>query len=290
MNGLEIRRLADLGLPPITSVNALATMIGVNQGLVWSLANRTARHYRIFTIPKGKGFRRIQAPRIALKVIQKWLSIHLERKYSVPSHVYGFVQGRSHIDAAERHVKSQWVLSVDIEDFFPTTPAARIVQELMRLGYASSSAMLISRLACLNGYLSQGSPASPILSNFAFREMDISLAGLAEHFGAQLSRYADDITFSSVGEYPSVLLEQIERVFSQSVWKIATHKTQLSLAPHRLKVHGLLVHGDKIRLTKGYRNKLRAYRHSLAAGKVRDEDLATVIGHLTYEDQVERRR
>ena len=53
----SIRYLVSNGLPPVTSARALAAMVGVNEGLVWSMVNRQTRHYRVFTIPKGKGVR-----------------------------------------------------------------------------------------------------------------------------------------------------------------------------------------------------------------------------------------
>ena len=67
----EISVLSQRHLPPITSKHALAVMIGINPGLVWSFVHRTRRHYRVFEIPKGKGSRSISAPRVGLKIIQK---------------------------------------------------------------------------------------------------------------------------------------------------------------------------------------------------------------------------
>src|SRR4051812_44647020 len=69
----QIHYLSQKGLPPILPEETLATMLGINAGLVWSFANRSHRHYRTFTIPKGHGHRTITAPRVALKVLQKWL-------------------------------------------------------------------------------------------------------------------------------------------------------------------------------------------------------------------------
>ena len=126
----EIRRLSVLCLPPVSSREALSTMLGLNTGLIWSLEHRTHRYYRNFMIPKGKGFRQIAAPKIALKIIQKWIATQLERLYSPQEHVFGFVAGRSHIAAASKHCGARWVLSLDIKDFFPSTPQFVILSRL----------------------------------------------------------------------------------------------------------------------------------------------------------------
>ena len=46
------------------------------------------------------------------------------------------------------------------------------------------------------GILAQGSPTSPKLSNLILINLDKRLTGLANKYGLNYSRYADDITFS----------------------------------------------------------------------------------------------
>jgi hypothetical protein len=273
----------------VISQDALAVMIGVNRGFIWSLINRTNRHYRHFTIPKGKSQRHINAPRVGLKIIQKWLSLHLEKKYQPPDHVFGFVRGRSHICAANAHTRASWVLSLDIQNFFPTTPDTLVIRVLEEIGYTRSQAVLIASLCCLNGSLAQGSPASPLLSNLAFRAIDTQLAALAARYAVRVTRYADDVTLSGADAYPDGLKEDVLGLFTDSPWRISDRKTELQEAPRRLKVHGLLVHGSKVRLTKGYRNRIRAYKHLVEKeGGIKSSDLKKVRGHLQYAVQVDK--
>ena len=283
----ELRRLSGLGLPPITSELTLATMLGVNPGLIWSFINRPAKHYDEFQIPKGKGHRRITAPRVALKVVQKWLSVQLGKCYTPPDHVFGFVPGRSHILAAMKHVGCSWVFSVDIKDFFPSVSAEQVRKCLKEFGYSGTSANIISSVTCLNNSLPQGAPTSPVLSNMVFHEVDFALVELAEKYHANISRYADDIVYSSSNVFQNGLSDELTGLFRDLPWELAFDKTELMVAPNRRKVHGLLVGGDEIRLTKGYRNRLRAYRHLLQTGKVRDEDIARIQGHVMYGKYVD---
>lgn len=282
----EIARIAGLGFPPVTSRLVLATMFGINPGLVWSLSNKTEKYYRSFTIPKGRGVRRIDAPKVALKIIQTWLSVHLQRAFVPFDHVYGFVTGRSHVEAAARHCNARWVFSVDIKNFFPTTPLALVITKLQSKGYNQEGAELLGRPACYRGALAQGAPSSPVLSNICFEEVDRALVELAEKYKLRLTRYADDIVFSGLDKYPENLPQEVATLFTDEPWQLAEQKTHFAELPNRLKVHGMLVHGPIVRLTKGYRNKLRAYQHLIENGQIQKHDLQKIKGHIGYGEFV----
>lgn len=285
-----ITELGQRNLPPVISPEAMAVMLGVNPGFIWSLTHRTSRHYRVFEIRTGKKSRTISAPKVALKLIQRWLAYHWQRQFRVPEHVFGFVPGRNHIDAASVHVGAQWICSLDVADFFPTTPQNLVQGSLVNLGYPDRGAKLLSSLTCLDGFLPQGAPTSPVLSNMVFSSFDNHLSALADSVGANLSRYADDIVFSGRGEPPENLLNSARQIICQGPWSLCERKVELVRAPARLKVHGLLVHGDAVRLTKGYRNRLRAYGHLMKLGKIDSDDLEMVKGHLEYSKLIERYR
>ena len=282
----EIKRLSALGLPPVTSRDALAVMLGINPGFIWSLENRPGRHYRHFTIPKGKGVRHINAPKVGLKIIQKWLSVHLQKHFQAPEHVFGFIPGRSHIKAAQIHCEARWIYSVDIKDFFTSTRIDKVYAAFWRIGYQSDSARLLSSLCCLNGSLAQGAPTSPVMSNICFAEIDRILRTIAYKYDAKLTRYADDIVFSGTNKFPEALIDDINTAFAGTPWKLSEHKTELSVLPKRLKVHGLLVHGKKIRLTKGYRNRIRAFKYLMAKGRIKPDDINSINGHIRYSDYI----
>jgi RNA-directed DNA polymerase len=284
----EISRLSEARLPPITSHHAIAVMIGINPGLAWSLERNPRKFYREFEIPKGKSFRKIQAPKVALKIIQKWISVHIQRQFAPPNHVFGFVSGKSHIDAAKVHIGADWILSIDIKDFFQSTPRKLVFEALIHIGYGAVSANLIANLSCFGDFLSQGSPCSPVISNICFHHLDREMLALSLGHKIALSRYADDIVFSGKGSIPDEILSEITQIISTSPWKIAEEKTEFQQKPKRLKVHGLLIKDENVRLTKGYRNRIRALRHLLKSDKIAEERIKSAVGHINYANQVER--
>ncbi len=262
-------------------------MFGYSARFVGALQRRPERYYRTFLVHKGKKKREIQAPRVALKVIQKWFAHHLAQAVELDECVFGFVPGRSAPHAAARHCGANWVYAIDLADFFRSTPRERVEAVLRDLGYPSHGADLAARLCCYGDYLAQGSPASPVLSNLVLRPLDGSLKQIAIDAGATYTRYADDLVFSGSGDFPAGLDERARQAVAEDGWRLAEGKEHLAKLPQRLKVHGLLVHGPRPRLTKGYRNRLRAFRHLIEHNRVKEEDLGRLQGHLAYAESVE---
>ncbi|WP_305263881.1 reverse transcriptase family protein [Nitrosomonas sp.] len=284
----EIILLYEKRLPIVVSFRCLSVLFGFSTHFVNKLAQQNWKFYRTFTVRKGKKKRTIHAPKVALKVIQKWFGYYLSKELNFSENVYGFVPGKSAIDAANMHINARWVYSVDIEDFFPTTTNVIIKESLRTIGYTSEAADIITGICCYKDTLAQGAPSSPVLSNLVFKDLDRRLKEISDNNQIRFTRYADDIVFSGIDEFPTVIKDQISGLFKETCWKLSPGKEYFSERPKRLKVHGLLVHGEKARLTKGYRNRIRAYKYLLNTGKIRSEDFDRVIGHIRYAESVDR--
>jgi len=155
--GSVTTKLVADGLPPAVSVRCIAALFGFSPAFVGAMSIHPERYYRVFTIPKGQGKRQIQAPRVALKVIQTWFGFHLSKEVSLADSVFGFVPGRSAVLAAAVHCGADWVLSLDIQDFFRSTPSKNVSTALQGLGYPKHGADLMARLCSYRGTLAQGS-------------------------------------------------------------------------------------------------------------------------------------
>jgi RNA-directed DNA polymerase len=155
------------------------------------------------------------------------------------------------------------------------------------LGYDGLSAAICTELTCLNGFLAQGAPTSPTLSNICFREIDDALITIATQLSCQVTRYADDIVFSGSGTQPENLPQMLAELFGPSPWALAPQKTLVQPLKGRIKVHGLVVGHDAVRLTKGYRNKIRAYGYILATKGEGAFESAKLRGHVQYARQIQ---
>lgn len=287
----QIEGLFAQSLPPAASETCLAVLFGYSLDFVYALSKKQHKFYRSFKIQQGKKVRTIHSPRVALKVIQKWLGTHLSSSITFEPHVCGFVKGKSFADAAKIHEGAKWVYSVDIEDFFPSITVWQISNSLESLGYSNESGMLLANICSLNFQLAQGSPASPVISNLVMKGVDRQLKTLADKYDLQVSRYADDIVFSGKAPFREEVPRELESIFEATPFSLNKNKTYFSDSEkgQRLKVHGLLVKEDKVTLTKGYRNKIRAFRHMVEQGRVSEDDMPRLTGHLKFSEFIERK-
>ena len=221
-------------IPPIESVAALAAWFGIPvNDLLWladlkglgsksGLTRLEHYHYRVLKKPSGQ-IRLIEIPKTRLKEMQRKVLVRILQKIPPHSAVHGFVNGRSIKTFAGPHAGQRVVVRMDLQDFFPTFPAARIAAFFRSAGYPNSVADLLAGL-CTNSvrfdpqkrialgikpehlrdardlysrpHLPQGAPTSPALANICSYRMDCRLSRLAETVGATYTRYADDLAFS----------------------------------------------------------------------------------------------
>jgi len=284
----EIHRLFEQKLPPVVSSDSLAVMLGYNPGFIYSMLVNPRRHYRVFELPNSKKIRIITAPKVGVKIIQKWLSIHFENKWVHNDNVFGFVKGKSHLDAAAKHLGATWVASVDIENFFPSVNAFQVANALTALGYREAEGIgIITKIACKNGRLVQGSPCSPVLSNIVLRDLDFDINDFVKTNGLVYTRYADDIVVSGKKNTELNIVDVLTKIVQKHGWNVSERKSSFDVKPNRLKVHGLLVDGKELRLTKGYRNKMRAYKHLMNNNQV-ETNYNNIRGHLNYAELIRR--
>jgi len=109
--------------------------------------------------------------------------------------------------------------------------------------------------------LPQGAPTSPVITNIVCQKLDHRLTGVAKRFGLKYSRYADDITFSSmhnVYQPESDFLKELHRVIAEQGFHMKESKTRLQKDGYRKEVTGLLVN-EKANVQQRYIKQLRMW-------------------------------
>lgn len=109
--------------------------------------------------------------------------------------------------------------------------------------------------------LPQGAPTSPVITNIVCQRLDYLLSGVAKRFGLKYSRYADDITFSSmhnVYQQDGEFLKELQRIIAEQNFHIKESKTRLQKDGYRKEVTGLLVN-DKVNVQQRYIKQLRMW-------------------------------
>ncbi len=233
------------------------------------------QRYHSFTIAKRSGGERmISAPVAGLKSILMALNTILTAAYTPSPHTMGFVAGRSVVDNAKAHLGQNYIYNIDLEEFFPSIDKSRIWKRLTLppFNYPSKLADIIAglctmRLESSDGttryVLPQGAPTSPIVSNIICEKLDRQLGGLARRFGLRYTRYADDITFSSMhyvysedGEF----IAELRRIIADNHFTINPRKTRLERRGEHQEVTGLTL-SDRVNVSRSYCRELRTILH-----------------------------
>jgi retron-type reverse transcriptase len=109
--------------------------------------------------------------------------------------------------------------------------------------------------------LPQGAPTSPVITNIVCQRLDYLLTGLAKRFGLKYSRYADDITFSSlhnVYQKDGEFITELHRIIADQYFQVNEKKTRLQKQGYRQEVTGLVVN-EKANVPQRYIKQLRMW-------------------------------
>lgn len=239
--------------------------------------NHTRHRYRQFKIKKKRPgeYRLITAPRNKnFQYLLACLNELFKSIYTPSEYAMGFTEGKSIISNAEVHLKQNYVLNLDLKDFFPSITQARVWGRLQvaPFNFNKEIASIIAGLCAMkethksetselyNVYvLPQGAPTSPIITNMVCDKLDRRLAGLAKRFGLHYTRYADDITFSSmhnVYHKDGKFFKELERIIQDQGFTINEKKTRLQERNSRQEVTGITVN-QKSNVKQAYVRDIR---------------------------------
>jgi retron-type reverse transcriptase len=184
-----------------------------------------------------------------------------------------FIPGKSIVENANQHLGQNYVLNLDLSDFFTSITANMVEHNLVKLGIAPLVARDIATICTypvVNDHrvlnvVPQGAPTSPVISNICAMTLDNRLSGLARRFHLTYTRYADDITFSSnhnVYQKDGAFMAELNRIIAECQFTINPKKTRLQKRGSRQEVTGLTV-GQKTNVSRKYIKNLRVLIHRI---------------------------
>jgi RNA-directed DNA polymerase len=245
--------------------------------------------YRSFYIRKRSGgWRKISVSAKPLFAVQKWITENIFSAIEPHHCSAAYFKGCSPKRNAEKHCQSDWLLKLDIKDFFGSISERQVYYCLKGLNYPSLLSLEIARLCTtishknkgrrwkqfnnkynegtyfskIMGCLPQGAPSSPALSNLICKALDEKIYQLSSEIDATYTRYADDMCFSmsntnrgSVIQFRNKVIEEI----SKYGFQINSKKTAIRPPGSRKIITGLTVNSDEPKLPKELKNKIRAH-------------------------------
>ena len=274
----------------LKSRKRLASLLFVSQARIQELA-RAQDLYVHFKKPKSSGgFREISAPRDDLKAVQARIAKLLQR-IAPPDYLFAPVAGRSYVDNAAAHFGADSVRLLDIEDFFPSCTANKVIWFFhKRMQCSPDVAAIIRGIVTLDASLPQGSPCSPILAYLCYVDMWEEVSRIVENAGCTLSVYADDLTIS--GEtVPEAAIWEIKKVLRRHGHRYQASKER---SRHRrpAEITGVILRPDGLYPPNRLHKKLRDVRRELgvaSSNKHKTSLRAKVRGREAQMNQVTSR-
>ena len=229
---------------------------------------------------------------------QRWIAINILRYGRTHSASYAYAKNSSIVDAARLHCGCRWMLKLDVRNFFESFSEISAYRVFRSFGYQPLISFELSRL-CTRlgviskihnnnrwlanksdysaiksyknmriGHLPQGAPTSPMLSNLAMKEFDRAVTEVANNYGLVYSRYADDICLSTTNkEFTRLKAKNVIRSTYKRMEIVGLTpniaKTQIITPGAKKVVLGLLVDGQKPKLSREFRSKLRMHIYYL---------------------------
>ena len=268
-------QLRELELPQFTNPPELAEWLGIPVGQLGWLTyqfdeghrplTQRAGHYHLRWQPKRSySVRLIESPKPLLKQVQR--KILREILDHVPAHsaAHGFVSGESILTNAKPHCRQRVIVKFDLENFYPRIRFRKVTAIFRAMGYSREAAIWLARLCTSNipvdtklpsmdpeviflytpQHLPQGAPTSPALANLAAYGLDVRLEGLARSFGANYTRYADDLTFSGDDKFLrslKIFIPLVEQIIRETGFSVNKEKRKVIRDNQRQAVTGVVV-------------------------------------------------
>jgi RNA-directed DNA polymerase len=275
---VQFPRNIKYGLPLAIDDTSLAYHIGINNKTLWWLILTKPKQYDVFEIPKrgrGRGVRAIQNPKDKLKNVQRLVMTRFFEPIPMGKHVGAYVVGRSCVDTAKQHTGQGTIVSLDIQNFFPSVRRSYVRHYMRYLGYSHRVASLIADLVTYTkgetAFLPQGAPTSGIVANvvadFLF---DHVILDKLEQLDKRLvyTRYSDDIDVSHPEELNnkavSDIIDVVEQALNAVGFRINHRKTKAEPWWDRQTVLGAVVN-EKVNIPRWKYRRMRAMIHNCLA-------------------------
>ncbi len=202
--------------------------------------------------------RLIEAPQQRLKGFQKRIE-ELLKRIQMPDYLHSGTPGRSYLTCSAAHRDSiGCTITMDISDFYPSVSNDRVVRMFIVLfKCARDVAEILAQLLCCDGHLATGSPASPLVSFLANKEIFDRIANHALRRGGVFTLYIDDIALTGSG-IGTTEIKWITKLLDRADFKIKRTKTRLFLAKRPCLITGRVLQNGQSRAPNRQHQKMKA--------------------------------
>ncbi|XDD41682.1 reverse transcriptase domain-containing protein [Leptospira sp. WS60.C2] len=273
-------KLISQGLPPILSLKDIGYLTNTSNDFIKKIVQRNIDCYKKFTIrKKSGGLRWIYIPNSQLNSVQYWIKKNILSTRQPHFASQAYTKGNSVKKNASIHCNAEWMVKIDIKNFFESISELKVYKVFLNLGYSKFVSFCLARICTVQikskerlnskrwkyqrtrnelilGSLPQGTVTSPLLSNLCAFDLDTRCSIIASQYNFIYSRYSDDLIFTSVVKDKKNALYLMREVFESLISLGYTpnyKKTSLVHSGNRKIVTGLVVNSDHPTLPKNFK-------------------------------------
>ncbi|WP_320780219.1 reverse transcriptase family protein [Streptomyces sp. CRN 30] len=287
----QAAEVEERGLASVLTLGHLAHNTGVGYYYLREVAKRSIDPYDDLVLPRrnGRKMRAISSPRSPLLEVQRWILHRIVERLPAHPNSFAYTPGSSIKACAQKHLGAGWLVKLDIRNFFETINEAQVYEVFLGAGYRPLPSVELARICTryagharhvsaqafrhrstyrviktysrpLMGFLPQGAPTSGSLANQVARKLDDELSVVAASRELVYTRYADDMVFSSSGDFrrkeASSIIREVEVLLRSYGFEPHSQKTRIVPPGARKIVLGLLVDGPVVRINRKMRSRL----------------------------------
>jgi RNA-directed DNA polymerase len=186
----------------VTSHGRLADLIGWAgpHDALRRFSRRTENFNRYYEKRPGKKDRLVEAPAPRIKAMQTAFLAFL-KQVKAPSYLQSAIVGRSYLSNSQLHCDAYGcTVTVDIHAFFQSVSRSRVEEMLVsKFRQKRDVAQTLSFLLCCDEHLATGSPASPLVSFWALKDIFDRIDARVSRLGGVFTLYIDDVTITGHG-------------------------------------------------------------------------------------------
>ena len=274
----------------------LSTKTGKSVHDIESLISNAPRMYKVYRIPKRTGgYRVIAQPSKVIKSLQRHMVEMLSESLPIHPYAMAYQKGKDIKLNAQIHSKNEYILKMDFEDFFNSITPELFKKRLKLDGirFNTSDINLLIKLLFWNPskrkngklILSVGAPSSPLISNYIMYRFDCVIEKYCKQEYITYSRYADDMTFSTLKKDQLFIIPDIvNKTLKQNSYKrisIKLSKTVFSSKAHNRHVTGVTLNNNgEISIGRERKRMLSSLIFQAMYGKLDNDEISSLKGQL----------
>jgi hypothetical protein len=281
-------------------VYEIARETGFSPQTIAAIAHSAHHRYKTYLVPKrgSEGKRVIAHPAKELKALQLWISNRLLANVPIHDTVFSYRQGRGIRDNAEAHRKNNFLLRLDLTDFFPSIKRDDVrrflvsVSDSLPFQLNDDDRTVVALLAARKTGLAIGAPSSPAISNAILFPFDEEWSNRAADQVVTYTRYADDLYFST--NSPNILEKiplQVATTLRHLPWprlSLNVDKTIFTSRKRERRVTGLvLTSRNEISIGRDRKRFIRSLVYRFTSGGLAADELSYLRGFLAFVNGVE---